>query len=208
MKGKKLQNIFLFCPSKQINPLSAASLHVLHFFRGKPRNGRFCGSSISTTFSLNANREISGKAKSGVMSVKISRVVRTLLKISKQVHRIYCVGRNYWDHGVRLKPLHLFKKIFTFVFWFYLFHSQIEMGGNPEREPPFFFMKPADSAFSATEFGENKHTWKKWVPKVLIIKPLQTQRSLIQHPAPTSTMSASWSSPSGRGAPTSLWRTH
>jgi len=43
------------------------------------------------------------------------------------VHRIYCVGRNYWDHG-------------------------IEMGGNPEREPPFFFMKPADSAFSATEF--------------------------------------------------------
>ena len=37
------------------------------------------------------------------------------------------------------------------------------MGGNPEREPPFFFMKPADSAFSATEFGENKHTWKKWV---------------------------------------------
>ena len=29
------------------------------------------------------------------------------------------------------------------------------MGGNPEREPPFFFMKPADSAFSATEFGDN-----------------------------------------------------
>ena len=67
-------NIYIFCPSQQINPLSAASLHVLHFFRGKPRNGRFCGSSISTTFSLNANREISGKAKSGVMSVKISRV--------------------------------------------------------------------------------------------------------------------------------------
>ena len=32
------------------------------------------------------------------------------------------------------------------------------MGGNPEREPPFFFMKPADSAFSATEFGENTKT--------------------------------------------------
>ena len=99
--------MYIFCTSQQIHPLSAASLHGLHFFRGKPRNGRFCGSSISTTFSLNANREISGKAKSGVMSVKISRVVRTLLKISKQVHRIYCVGRNYWDHGVRLKPLHL-----------------------------------------------------------------------------------------------------
>jgi fumarylpyruvate hydrolase len=36
------------------------------------------------------------------------------------VHRIYCVGRNYADH-VR------------------------EMGGNPEREPPIFFAKPADA---------------------------------------------------------------
>lgn len=36
------------------------------------------------------------------------------------VHRIYCVGRNYADH-VR------------------------EMGGNPEREPPFFFDKPPDA---------------------------------------------------------------
>ena len=35
------------------------------------------------------------------------------------VNRIYCVGRNYWDHG-------------------------IEMGGDPSREPPFFFMKTAD----------------------------------------------------------------
>jgi fumarylpyruvate hydrolase len=36
------------------------------------------------------------------------------------VHRIYCVGRNYADH-VR------------------------EMGGEPERTPPIFFMKPADA---------------------------------------------------------------
>jgi fumarylpyruvate hydrolase len=36
------------------------------------------------------------------------------------VHRIYCVGRNYADHAR-------------------------EMGGNPEREPPFFFDKPADA---------------------------------------------------------------
>jgi fumarylpyruvate hydrolase len=36
------------------------------------------------------------------------------------VHRIYCVGRNYADH-VR------------------------EMGGDPDREPPFFFTKPADA---------------------------------------------------------------
>jgi fumarylpyruvate hydrolase len=36
------------------------------------------------------------------------------------VHRIYCVGRNYAEHAR-------------------------EMGHNPDREPPFFFMKPADA---------------------------------------------------------------
>jgi fumarylpyruvate hydrolase len=37
------------------------------------------------------------------------------------VHRVYCVGQNYADHA-------------------------LEMGANPERETPFFFSKPADSA--------------------------------------------------------------
>lgn len=36
------------------------------------------------------------------------------------VHRIYCVGRNYAEHSR-------------------------EMGGDPTREKPFFFMKPADA---------------------------------------------------------------
>lgn len=36
------------------------------------------------------------------------------------VHRIYCVGRNYAEHAR-------------------------EMGHDPTREPPFFFMKPADA---------------------------------------------------------------
>lgn len=36
------------------------------------------------------------------------------------VRRVYCVGRNYREHA-------------------------IEMGGNPDREPPFFFQKPADA---------------------------------------------------------------
>ena len=36
------------------------------------------------------------------------------------MRRIYCVGRNYREHTV-------------------------EMGGNPDREAPFFFMKPADA---------------------------------------------------------------
>jgi fumarylpyruvate hydrolase len=36
------------------------------------------------------------------------------------VRRIFCVGRNYADHAR-------------------------EMGGAPEREPPFFFMKPSDA---------------------------------------------------------------
>jgi fumarylpyruvate hydrolase len=39
------------------------------------------------------------------------------------VHRIYCSGRNYADHAR-------------------------EMGGDPDREPPFFFCKPADAIVS------------------------------------------------------------
>ena len=39
------------------------------------------------------------------------------------VHRIFCVGRNYADHAR-------------------------EMGGDPDREPPFFFCKPADAIVS------------------------------------------------------------
>ena len=40
------------------------------------------------------------------------------------VHRIYCVGRNYADHAV-------------------------EMGHDPDAEPPFFFMKPADAVLES-----------------------------------------------------------
>jgi fumarylpyruvate hydrolase len=40
------------------------------------------------------------------------------------VRRIFCVGRNYAAHAR-------------------------EMGGNPEREPPFFFTKPADALVTA-----------------------------------------------------------
>jgi fumarylpyruvate hydrolase len=41
-----------------------------------------------------------------------------------QVRRIYCVGRNYADHAR-------------------------EMGGDPQREFPFFFSKPADAVVSS-----------------------------------------------------------
>ena len=40
------------------------------------------------------------------------------------LHRIYCVGRNYADHAV-------------------------EMGHDPDAEPPFFFMKPADTVLES-----------------------------------------------------------
>ena len=36
------------------------------------------------------------------------------------VRRVFCVGRNYADHAR-------------------------EMGANPDRDPPFFFSKPADA---------------------------------------------------------------
>lgn len=41
------------------------------------------------------------------------------------IHRIYCVARNYTEH---IK----------------------EMGGDSEREDPFFFTKPADAAVDAS----------------------------------------------------------
>jgi len=41
------------------------------------------------------------------------------------VHRIYCVGRNYVDHAIEM--------------------------GHTGREPPFFFMKPADAVLPVTE---------------------------------------------------------
>ena len=41
------------------------------------------------------------------------------------IRRIFCVGRNYAGHAR-------------------------EMGGAPEREPPFFFSKPADATVAAT----------------------------------------------------------
>lgn len=44
------------------------------------------------------------------------------------VHRIYCVGQNYAEHAR-------------------------EMGSDPEREPPFFFCKPADAAVPLTGPG-------------------------------------------------------
>ena len=44
------------------------------------------------------------------------------------VRRVYCVGRNYAAHAR-------------------------EMGADPDREPPFFFCKPAD-AVSVTPNGE------------------------------------------------------
>lgn len=44
----------------------------------------------------------------------------SLMGMPFPVHRIYCVGRNYADHA-------------------------IEMGGDPTREAPFFFCKPADA---------------------------------------------------------------
>ena len=42
------------------------------------------------------------------------------------VRRVYCVGRNYADHAR-------------------------EMGADPDREPPFYFTKPADAVFTVAD---------------------------------------------------------
>ena len=50
------------------------------------------------------------------------------------VRRVYCIGRNYAAHAR-------------------------EMGGNPDREPPFFFMKPADALQPVAEDGIAAHPY-------------------------------------------------
>jgi len=63
-------------------------------------------------------------------AVEASRVPGVLIEGDEAifpVHRIYCVGRNYAAHA-------------------------IEMGGDPNREPPFFFQKNPDNL--VTEEGD------------------------------------------------------
>ena len=50
------------------------------------------------------------------------------------VRRVYCVGRNYAAHAR-------------------------EMGGDPTREPPFFFMKPADTLELVPEGKTIEHAY-------------------------------------------------
>ncbi|MGL4636352.1 MAG: fumarylacetoacetate hydrolase family protein [Beijerinckiaceae bacterium] len=50
------------------------------------------------------------------------------------VRRVYCIGRNYAAHTR-------------------------EMGGDPDREPPFFFMKPGDGVQAVAEGKLGKHAY-------------------------------------------------
>jgi fumarylpyruvate hydrolase len=68
------------------------------------------------------------------MSLVITPPVPVTLPVagggSFPVHRIYCVGRNYAEHAQEM--------------------------GHTGREPPFFFMKPADAVMAVAE-GETGH---------------------------------------------------
>ena len=76
------------------------------------------------------------------------------------VGRIFCIGRNYREHA-------------------------IEMGYDPDREPPFFFMKPADAAVDA---GTTTSTTK--ISCVIPVRKKHYWKSLLYlnrscHPSPT-----------------------
>lgn len=73
------------------------------------------------------NQSLSAKRDGGV----VFDVVPPTLAIDHSdvrfpVRRVYCVGRNYADHAR-------------------------EMGSDPDREPPFYFTKPADAVFTVAE---------------------------------------------------------
>jgi fumarylpyruvate hydrolase len=61
-------------------------------------------------------------ADAGPPAFEVPRVLLPVVGSSEMfpVRRIYCIGRNYRAHA-------------------------IEMGSNPDREPPFFFQKPTDA---------------------------------------------------------------
>lgn len=56
------------------------------------------------------------------------------------IRRVFCVGRNYAAHAR-------------------------EMGRDPDREPPFFFMKPADAVISADGVIPYPRSPRSWITK-------------------------------------------
>ena len=59
------------------------------------------------------------------LPILTSKAIQTKACSRFPVNRIYCIGRNYREHA-------------------------IEMGHDPDREPPFFFQKPSDAAVEAS----------------------------------------------------------
>jgi len=69
------------------------------------------------------------------------------------VNRIYCIGRNYREHA-------------------------IEMGHNPDREPPFFFQKPSDAVVH-TSSGASSSSSAAVVPYPPMTSSLHYEAELI-----------------------------
>lgn len=70
------------------------------------------------------------------------------------IHRIYCVGRNYREHA-------------------------IEMGGDPDREPPFFFQKPSDAAVSTADIVDSSSSYCRKIPYPPMTSSLHFEGELV-----------------------------
>lgn len=84
------------------------------------------------------------------------------------VRRIYCVGRNYAAHAR-------------------------EMGGDPDREPPFFFAKPTDAIVVAPNINSPARIPFPPVTKISTMKWNLLWQSARQ--APTYRSTRPWSTP-------------
>ncbi|CAM9724946.1 unnamed protein product [Ectocarpus sp. 12 AP-2014] len=96
-----------------------------------------CGTlpSPPTAVQLHCSRRASSGA--GDLQYAVPRVAVPSLAVvgSDQkfpVRRMYCVGSNYREHA-------------------------LEMGGNPDKDPPFFFTKPPDAAVDVSAAGAVVH---------------------------------------------------
>lgn len=90
----------------------------------------FQGSAAAAAVGLAGCASTAGTTTTTVEGKPVFQVADTWLPVAGSgevfpVRRIYCIGRNYRAHA-------------------------IEMGSNPDREPPFFFQKPTDAIQNLT----------------------------------------------------------
>lgn len=115
--------------------LCADDLSVIrrHLSRGNKKEASCIGCKASKQNSVVLARD--SKMAKALQQIIVKQATLPILSHSASfpINRIFCVGRNYREHA-------------------------LEMGGDPDREPPFFFTKPADAIVDTSTSGASAST--------------------------------------------------